>query len=57
MDFPAIALLANLGVSPLAVGAAWIGWQLVKINKGIQNPQLSHEKRTDKIEWKNEQEK
>jgi len=57
MDFPAIALLANLGVSPLAVGAAWIGWQLVKINKGIQNTLLSHEKRIDKIEWKNEQEK
>ncbi|PKG39697.1 hypothetical protein [Psychromonas sp. Urea-02u-13] len=54
MDFPAVALLANLGISPIAIGVAWIGWQLVKINRGIQGTLLAHEKRIDKIEWEKE---
>lgn len=51
MDFPAVALLAQLGIHPLTIGAAWVGWQLVKINKGIQNTLIAHDKRLDKVEW------
>lgn len=56
MDFPAVSLLANMGISPIAVGVAWIGWQLVKINRGIQDTLTAHEKRIDKLEWEKEKE-
>lgn len=54
MDFPAVTLLANMGISPVVIGTAWVGWQLVKINRGIQDTLLAHEKRIDKIEWEKE---
>jgi len=54
MDFPAISLLAQLGIHPLTIGAAWVVWQLVKINKGIQSTLTAHDKRIDKVEWEQE---
>ncbi|WP_157824466.1 hypothetical protein [Moritella sp. Urea-trap-13] len=36
MDFPAVALLSSLGINPLVVFTCWVGWQLVKVNKGIR---------------------
>jgi len=37
MDFPAISLLSSLGINPLVVFMCWVGWQLVKVNKGIRD--------------------
>ncbi|SGY98810.1 hypothetical protein [Moritella viscosa] len=51
MDFPSIALLNGLGISPLIAFTCWMGWQLVKINKGIQDTLHAHDKRIDKVEW------
>lgn len=51
MDFPALSLLAQLGIHPLTIGAAWMGWQLVKINKGVQDTLTALDKRIDKVEW------
>jgi len=43
-----------LGIHPLTIGAAWVGWQLVKINKGIQSTLTAHDKRIDKVGWEQE---
>lgn len=51
MDFPAIALLSQLGVDSSTVFAAWVGYQLVKVNRGIQATIQSLDKRVTKIEW------
>jgi hypothetical protein len=51
MDFPAISLLNSLGINPLVVFTCWVGWQLVKINNGIQNTLTAHDKRITKVEW------
>ena len=54
MDFPAISLLNSLGINPIVVFTCWVGWQLVKVNKGIQNTLTAHDKRIDKVEWEQE---
>lgn len=55
MDFPAIALLSQLGIDSSTVFAAWVGYQLVKVNRGIQATIQSLDKRIDKIEWKQDE--
>jgi hypothetical protein len=57
MDFPAIALLNSLGINPLVVFTCWVGWQLVKINNGIQNTLTAHDKRITKVEWEQDKPK
>lgn len=37
MDFPTVSLLSSLGINPLVVFTCWVGWQLVKVNKGIRD--------------------
>ena len=54
MDFPAISLLNSLGINPIVVFTCWVGWQLVKVNKGIKDTLDAHGKRIDKVEWEQE---
>jgi len=37
MDFPTVSLLSSLGINPLVVFTCWVGWQRVKVNRGIRD--------------------
>jgi hypothetical protein len=37
IDFPTVSLLSGLGIDLPVVFTGWVGWQLVKINRGMKD--------------------
>lgn len=50
MDFPAISLLTQLGIPPLAAFAAWLSWQSFKSDRNIKITLSEHDKRIFELE-------